>query len=480
MEKELLPAQKSDNVVPFAVYGPLLVTLGLLYPVAAMISYVVREKELRQKELMKMMSVTESDIGQSWFVTFFIYGLITASATAGVSISLYENSSPLYLWIFWLFTFLAVIVFTMSISTLTSVTTRAVLIGLLIFFIGVFLTLAVNYETGSAALIALISLHPVAAFSYGLQEIGRLEDLGVGVQSSTAGFSDSPSGYTFNQALASLIIDSILWGFLTFYLNRVIKPSYGQALPWYFPFSPSFWCPGRAKAPVVDPTETDDAHDDIPFEPVGSNLLRQKAEGKSIEIHRLRKEFGNKTAVENLSLSMYSGQITALLGHNGAGKTTTIGCLTGALAPTEGYATIAGKDIRTQLQQIRQDIGICLQHDCLFPALTVREHIQFFSRIKGLYATADWKEAEAKVDAAIQDVALAEKSQTLSKNLSGGMKRKLSVAIAFCGGSKVVLLDEPTSGMDPFSRRFTWNVIRNYRQDRCIILTTHFMVRIPL
>jgi len=103
------------------------------------------------------------------------------------------------------------------------------------------------------------------------------------------------------------------------------------------------------------------------------------------------------------------------------------------MCPTEGYATVAGKDIRTNLQAIRQDLGGCLQHDCLFPDLTVREHLQFFSRLKGVY------------------------KQTPSKKLSCGQKRKLSVAIAFCGGSTVVILDEPTSGMDPFSRRFTWN-----------------------
>jgi ATP-binding cassette subfamily A (ABC1) protein 3 len=149
--------------------------------------------------------------------------------------------------------------------------------------------------------------------------------------------------------------------------------------------------------------------------------------------------------------------------------------LTGAMAPTEGYATVAGKDIRTQTQSIREDIGICLQHDCLFPQLTVREHVQFFSRVKGLYKEMSWEAAEEHIDQVIQDVALSEKRNSMSRNLSGGMKRKLSVAIAFCGGSKIVLLDEPTSGMDPFSRRFTWNVIRQYRQNRCIILTTHFM-----
>lgn len=107
--------------------------------------------------------------------------------------------------------------------------------------------------------------------------------------------------------------------------------------------------------------------------------------------------------------------------------------LTGMFSPSNGYATIGGKDIRTDMDGIRQGIGICLQHDCLFPELTVREHVAFFARIKGMYSSMSYKEAEAKVDASIEDVALGEKSNTLSKNLSGGMKRKLSVAIAFCG-----------------------------------------------
>jgi len=131
----------------------------------------------------------------------------------------------------------------------------------------------------------------------------------------------------------------------------------------------------------------------------------------------------------------------------GAGKTTTISMLTGALGATAGTASVLGKDLRIQMASIRQDIGICLQHDCLFPLLTVREHVQFFARLKGLYRTEDTATAERHIDQAIRDVALYEKRHTLSKNLSGGMKRKLSVAMAFCGGSKFVILDEPTSGM---------------------------------
>jgi len=455
-------------------FAPLLITLGLLYPVAAMVRYIVLEKELRQKELMKMMSVQESDIGWSWFVFFFVFHFVTAIGTALVSTQLYDNSEALPLFFFWLFTFGAIVTFCMFLASLFSKATRATLVSLLVFFIGYFLTLVVNYQTSSLGSIFMVSLHPVGAFAFGIQEIGRLEDSGVGLSRSVIGETDSPSGYTFLNTLTNLIFDMIFWGILSWYSNRVNRGDYGRALPFYFPFTLSYWCPGRVAIPPRDDSEIEYPAN-VPVEPVSSSLKEQIAQGKGIEVRKLKKVFGEKTAVDDLQMNLYSGQITALLGHNGAGKTTTISMLTGMLAPTSGYATIGGKDIRTDMDGIRQGVGICLQHDCLFPELTVREHVAFFARIKGMYSKMSYREAEAKVDASIEDVALGEKKNTLSKNLSGGMKRKLSVAIAFCGDSETVLLDEPTSGMDPFSRRFTWNVIRQYRQNRCIILTTHFM-----
>ena len=124
----------------------------------------------------------------------------------------------------------------------------------------------------------------------------------------------------------------------------------------------------------------------------------------------------------------------------GAGKSTTINILTGAVAPTEGTAVVMGKNIHTSMQQIRQDMGICLQHSVIFPSLTAREHIQLFCRIKGLYSEVSYEEAENKVDQALRDVALFDKKNCFAKNLSGGMQRKLSVAMAFCGESPLVIL----------------------------------------
>ncbi|KAL7567855.1 hypothetical protein ACA910_000596 [Epithemia clementina (nom. ined.)] len=455
-------------------YGPILIALGLLYPVASIIGYISREKEQRQKELMKMMSVTEAEIGWSWFISFVAFHFVNVVLCTVVSSALYENSDGIYLFEYWLLTFWSVINFCSAIAAFTSRSTVAILVGILVFFVGVFLPVAYDYQDGEEGLIGLISLHPVAAFGFGMQEIGFLEDQGTGVTEVTFDTSEHPSGYSFQNTLRSLFVCAILWGALSAYLNRVVRQDYGQSLPWFFPCSRTFWCPAAA-ANEEDAVDEIEADQDVPYEPVSDNLKRQREEGKSIEIRNLYKSFGDKVAVNGLSLSMYSGQITALLGHNGAGKTTTINILTGAMAATKGTAIVAGKNVKTHLQDIREDLGICLQHDCLFPMLTVREHVQFFSRIKGVYQNHSYEEAEALIDQALRDVALMEKRNSLSKNLSGGMKRKLSVAIAFCGGSKVVLLDEPTSGMDPFSRRFTWNVIRQYRQDRCIILTTHFM-----
>ncbi|CAB9510069.1 Retinal-specific ATP-binding cassette transporter [Seminavis robusta] len=458
-----------------AGFMPLLMTLGILYSCSSMVSYVVQEKELRQKELLKMMGVTDLEIGWSWFLSFWMFHIITATFVTLISASLFPASDFLLLFIFWQFCFLGFVVMSMMCSTFTAKTTRGVLIALLVVFAGFFFTLAADVETGSTGTISLLSLHPVTAMSYALLEVGRLENIGVGLTTDSMATTDAPSGYTFVSAYGNLVFSCIFMGIFTWYFNRTIAPDYGQALPFYFPFTTSYWFPSSVKHAEVKDNDGDGVDDNTPIEPVSDSLKQQTRDGQSIEIKSLKKDFGEKLAVDGLNLSMYNGHITALLGHNGAGKTTTIGMLTGALSPTSGTATIAGKDIRTEMSQIRDDIGICLQHDCLFPKLTVREHVQFFSRVKGIYGKMSHQEAEASVDQAIRDVALEEKSNTFSANLSGGMKRKLSVAMAFCGGSKVVFLDEPTSGMDPFSRRFSWNVIRQYRSDRCIILTTHFM-----
>jgi ATP-binding cassette, subfamily A (ABC1), member 3 len=432
--------------------------LGLLYSVASMISYIAQEKELRQKELMKMMSVTEWDIESSWFFTFFLLNFVSATLTTLVSSFLFAHSSPFILWLFWMLVFLSITLFCTALAACCSKATRGVLLGLLVYFSGVFLALALDPSTTSLWATNLITLHPVATFFYGVKLLGALEDIQIGATVESLQLEALGVNYDVAHVLLCFVYSSLLWMFLTWYLNRVITPDYGQALPFWFPFTTSYWksfvsddgtkdVNSDTTSSSTETSRSDIGDDQTPVEPVSAALRRQTREGKSIEVVNLRKSFGDKTAVNGLNMSMYCGQITALLGHNGAGKTTTINMLTGAMAPTSGTATVAGKDIRTQMQEIRRDVGVCMQHDCLFPKLTVREHVEFFTRLKGVYRELPREEAEKHIDQAIEDVALSEKRHTRSSNLSGGMKRKLSVAIAFCGKSKLVILDEPTSGM---------------------------------
>lgn len=145
--------------------------------------------------------------------------------------------------------------------------------------------------------------------------------------------------------------------------------------------------------------------------------------------------------------------------------------LTGLIPADSGTAIIEGFDLNEDMEDIRRNLGVCPQHDVLFPTLTVQEHLIMYASFKGLTGP----DLYSAVEKLIVSVGLTEKRSEYSMNLSGGQKRKLSVAIAFIADSRVVFLDEPTSGMDPYSRRFTWNIIRQNKEGRVIVLTTHFM-----
>jgi ATP-binding cassette, subfamily A (ABC1), member 3 len=145
--------------------------------------------------------------------------------------------------------------------------------------------------------------------------------------------------------------------------------------------------------------------------------------------------------------------------------------ITGLFPPSKGTVLVNGFDIRTDLDKVHSSLGICPQFDVLFDILTVEEHLQFFCKLKN-YNESDTKSEITRI---INILGLEDKRKAKSMTLSGGMKRKLSVGIALVGGSKIVILDEPTSGMDVSARRFTWDLLLQEKQNRTILLSTHFM-----
>ena len=174
-----------------------------------------------------------------------------------------------------------------------------------------------------------------------------------------------------------------------------------------------------------------------------------------------------------MSFGLKSGECFALLGVNGAGKSTTFKNLTCEVEPTEGNIHIGSLDINKDFNKIRKLIGYCPQTNPIFDSLSVEEHIYYFARIKGVPT----KLRSSLVDQAIEQLGLQQYHKKLAGQLSGGNKRKLSVAIAIVGSPPIILLDEPSAGMDPTARRFMWEVVADISSNKtsAVILTTHSM-----
>ncbi|EEY56081.1 ATP-binding Cassette (ABC) Superfamily [Phytophthora infestans T30-4] len=206
-----------------------------------------------------------------------------------------------------------------------------------------------------------------------------------------------------------------------------------------------------------------------------SRVVSGGVDNEAVKVSGLRKVYkGGKVAVRDLSFGLKRGECFGFLGINGAGKTTTMKMLTGDVQPSKGTATLGGFDILAQQLEVRRQIGYCPQFDALFECMTVREHLELFAAIKGVSR----QDTEIVVTEKIQQLNLADFEHKLAGSLSGGNKRKLSVAIALIGSPPIVFLDEPSTGMDPVSRRFMWDVIADIStrgKESTIVLTTHSM-----
>lgn len=275
--------------------------------------------------------------------------------------------------------------------------------------------------------------------------------------------------FPFSRVLLLLFIDTLLYLALAWYLDAVVPGEFGTARHPLFCFSLSFWR-GQPSAPPARHTEsgavTPLQHGGAVVEP-----LHEATGGRGVSMHGLRKEYPRGVAVEGLDLQLPCGVITSLLGGNGAGKTTTISMLNGLVRPSAGDATIDGQSILTQMQAIRTSIGVCQQVNTIWPALTPVQHLRLFGKLRGM--TGD--ELGSAVADALARVGLESRADVPAGSLSGGQKRKLCLAIAVLGGSRTLFLDEPTSGMDPHSRRAIWALLRQMRVGRTVVLTTHFL-----
>ncbi|KAI9916016.1 hypothetical protein PsorP6_007033 [Peronosclerospora sorghi] len=503
----------STNMSTFYTSGQSVIGLFMLISYIKFVSTttttMVIEKETKIREVMKVMGLSNFTLLFSWCLTTALLAtplalIIAAELKFGLVFPMTEYATLVFL--FWALS-LSIVSFSYFITPFFNKSRAASIASVLVWLVLFFPFLSVMSK--SNALKYLGALAPPTAFALGIDDLVRRAQRGRGLAYALGMTRASINVPTALAMSWFLILDSFILVVLGWYFDNVLPQEFGVRKPWNFLFVKEYWIvpsstasdnglvvsPNTASSPqtnysIVSPRRRAPLHSIssrsivtkersrlvAAVEPVSATLAAQERKGTCLQIRGLRKEFKSGdgdvyVAVHGLDLTLYAGQISALLGHNGAGKTTTISMLTGLIPPTSGDATLYGRSIQERSNELRQIMGVCPQHDVLFNELTVEEHLLLFGTMKRVPSES----LQAEVERMIREVGLVEKRKIAARKLSGGQKRKLSVALAFMGDSKLVFLDEPTSGMDPYSRRFTWNLLQRNRDDRVIVLTTHFM-----
>jgi ATP-binding cassette, subfamily A (ABC1), member 3 len=458
----------------FKAMFPALIIFSSIYAINKIVKNVAMERESRLKEMMKIMGLSKFVHWLSWFTSSMINLLISFTVISFIfcfkiikDTAIFEHSNVLLIWIFLFIYISGIVTFGFLISAIFKKAKTAGTLGSIVFL----LTYIPYYQfqskfIGLNYILKFLFCIPInSGLGQGISIIYFTEIQKTGLQFSNLFSRDNNGNFAIAEVWLAMIFSSVIHVLLTSYLEQVFPGDIGVAKKWYFPFEGVTKFMKRNSGHfIINQDKLNNDKDDFEADPNNLEV--------GIKIDELTKVFGNSTAVNQLSLNMYKGQITVLLGHNGCGKSTTMNMLTGMFSPTSGTAYLDGHDITTDTIEARKSLGLCPQHNVLIDELTVKEHLIFFSRLKGI---EDEGQILNQVNKYLDLLDFRDKANVLTKTLSGGQQRKLSIGIALCGDSKIVMLDEPTAGLDTGARRLLWNLLLEEKKQRTIMLTTHHM-----
>ncbi|KAJ3196136.1 hypothetical protein HK101_009969 [Irineochytrium annulatum] len=484
---------------PFGgLIGGILYPFGVSFLLPIFVIILVKEKEDRILMMMRMNGMKSWAYFLSHYVTFFILfvvsSLIFLIAGRLSQLEFFTNTQLgviILLFFVWGNVQIALAFFFTSIFNKNR--TALVLVFLLV-LCGVIISLVFEslFDSGTGATVPVyIFIWPPFAFYRALNNINVASYNALLVPYSLDMVKPGDEVFT---ALIFMILSIPVYLALAFYLSSVLPVEFGVRKAWHFPISEPIRAMqrnARKKANGgIDPLSESNLaasvkidENETQFEDADVKAERARIDSGSyppnspIVVSHMRKVYGSrrglgpKLAVKDVTFAAEEGLIFGLLGPNGAGKTTLISILTGLYEASSGNAQLAGFNYKTESDSVYKVIGVCPQFDILWDELTVGEHLYFYARLKGI----DAKDEKECVRKALANVSLSSLETRLTKGLSGGEKRRLSIAIALIGDPSVVFLDEPTTGLDPEVRRLIWNIITFAREGKTIILTTHSM-----
>ncbi|XP_057952553.1 ABC transporter A family member 2-like [Malania oleifera] len=504
-----------DLFTAVGTVGPTFFLAIAMFGFVFQVSSLVTEKELKLRQAMTMMGLYESAYWLSWLtwegITTLLSSLFTVLFGMMFQFDFFLNNNFAVVFLLFFLFQLNMTGFAFMLSAFVSKSSSSTTMGFSIFIVGFLTQLVTAFgfpytDNFSNVYRTVWSLFPPNLLAEGLKLLADAtstpQDAGISWHGRTeCAPNDTECVVTINDIYTWLIATFILWFVLAIYFDNIIPNSSGVRKSKCYFLKPGYWtgkggnkaeeggiCSCNSSVPSLEHITPDD--EDVLGE---ENIVKdQTKEGVidpnvAVQIRGLCKTYPGTTkigcckctrsspyhALKGLWVNFAKDQLFCLLGPNGAGKTTAINCLTGVTPVTGGDALIYGNSIRssTGMSNIGRMIGVCPQFDVLWESLSGQEHLHLFASIKGL-PPASIKSIARR---SLEEVRLTEAAKMRAGSYSGGMKRRLSVAIALIGDPKLVILDEPTTGMDPITRRHVWDIIEDAKRGRAIVLTTHSM-----
>uniref|UniRef100_A0A6J0THA1 Cholesterol transporter ABCA5 isoform X1 n=2 Tax=Pogona vitticeps TaxID=103695 RepID=A0A6J0THA1_9SAUR len=435
--------------------------------------HIVAEKEKKLKEFLMIMGLHDTAFWLSWVLlyTSLIFVMSLLMSIIATFSWLFPKSSSFVIFLLFFLYGISSVLFAFMLTPLFKrskhVGTVEFLSTLAFGFVGLTIVLLEDFPK---SFVWFLSPLCQCTFLVGVAQVMHLEDYEEGTS-----FSNLTHGpYPLVISLLLLALDSMLYLLLAVYLDQVVPGEYGLRRSFFFFLKPSFWSKRtRNYKELYESNINGNLDFNEIVEPVSSEFQGKEA----IRINCVQKSFVKKgetvEALKSLTFDIYEGQITALLGHSGTGKTTLMNILCGLCPPSDGFASIYGYKVSEidEMLDARKITGVCQQLDIYFDVLTVEENLSIVASIKGIPPNDMIQE----VQKVLLDLDMQPIKDNQAKKLSGGQKRKLSIGIAILGDPKVLLLDEPTAGMDPCSRHTVWNLLKNRKANRVTVFSTHFM-----
>lgn len=496
--------------------GPTFFLAVAMFGFVFQISSLVTEKELKLRQVMTMMGLYDSAYWLSWLTwegtLVLLSSLFIVIFGMMFQFDFFLNNSFSVLFLLFFLFELNMTGFAFMFSAFISKSSSSTTIGFSVFIVGFLTQLVTAFgfpysDQFSNTYRTIWSLFPPNLLAEALQLLSDAtetpQDIGISwSRRAECAPNDTECVITINDIYIWLVATFFVWFILAIYLDNIIPNAAGVRKSTFYFLKPGYWtgkggnkteegsiCSCVGSVPPMEHITPDD--EDVLEE---ENMVKQQIRESipdpnvAVQIRGLVKTFPGtrkigccckcqKTspyhAIKGLWVNIAKDQLFCLLGPNGAGKTTTISCLTGITPVTGGDALIYGFSIRSSVSMtnIQKSIGVCPQFNILWDALSGEEHLHLFANIKGLPLDSIKSVAEKS----LAEVRLSKAAKVRAGSYSGGMKRRLSVAIALIGDPKLVILDEPTTGMDPITRRHVWDIIQDAKKGRAIILTTHSM-----